>query len=71
MAKPRKEGNLNTTIGITWNIKNKLRQHARPIRKTKNGVLYENDEEVITKMLQHYEKEHNPGTINNTYPIKR
>jgi len=72
MPKKRKEGNLNTTISIRWSDKQKLRRLAKPKKKTKYGVVYDNDAEIFNKVIDYYVK-NNPsdiGDIKNTYPTK-
>lgn len=72
MAKHRKEGNEYTTISIRWSDKERLRQRASFVKKTKNGDLYESDAVVFNRIMNSFI----PGVVDNnaphnTYPIKK
>ena len=71
MAKPRKQGNRKTTISIGWELKDRLRKHAKPTKVSKTGANYESDEIVLEKILAHYEVDHAGGIITNTYPSRK
>lgn len=58
MAKPRKQGNSNTTISVSWIDKNKLRQLARKVKTTKNGDVYESDSQIFHRVIS--------GIVDNT-----
>ena len=70
MAKPRKQGNLSTTISIPWNTKNRIRSFASPTKKTAIGQNYESDAQVIKKVIDHWALTHEGRDISNTYPTK-
>ena len=65
----RKVGNSHTTISIRWEDKDKLRRHAKLVKKTKNGDMYESDSVLVKRILDFY-NEHNPTTevSKSTYP---
>lgn len=65
----RKVGNSHTTISIRWEDKDKLRRHAKLVKKTKNGDMYESDSVLFERVLDFYDKQ-NPtlGTSKPTYP---
>ena len=67
----RKVGNSHTTISVRWEDKEKLRRHAKLVKKTKNGDMYESDSVLFHKMLDHFAKEHKQSeTPNTTYPSR-
>lgn len=70
IAKPRKQGAIKTTISVSWDIKNTIRKFANPTKSTKIGQNYESDEQVIKKILEHYNKTNSGGNITNTYPTR-
>jgi hypothetical protein len=71
MPKHRKEDAETTTISILWSDKDKLRTLARPKKKTKNGMKYETDSDIFTRVITDYLKSHpnEVGTVNPTYPL--
>jgi len=71
MAKPRKQGNRNTTVSISWDTKDRLRKYAEPTKVSKTGSNYESDERVLIKMISYYEKNFTGGIITTTYPSRK
>ena len=65
----RKVGNSHTTISVRWEDKEKLRRHAKLVKKTKNGNMYESDSVLFQRVLNYY-TEHNPTSESPkaTYP---
>ena len=65
----RKVGNSHTTISVRWEDKEELRKHARLVKKTKNGDMYESDSVLFQRVLKFY-NEHNPTSEKPkaTYP---
>ncbi len=65
----RKVGNSHTTISVRWEDKEKLRRHAKLVKKTKNGDMYESDSVLFQRILDYY-NEHNPTSESPkaTYP---
>jgi len=73
MAKPQKDSNEFTTISVRKIDKQRMRQYAKFIKKTKNGSLYESDAIVFNKMVALYMKDHPEmmGDSVPTYPTKQ
>jgi len=71
MAKPRKQGNRNTTISVTWDTKDRLRRHANRIKVSKTGDNYDSDDKILMKILSHYEHDFAGGNITSTYPSRK
>lgn len=73
MPKKRKEGNVNTTMSLSWSDKNRLRRLGRKIKTTKNGDVYEADSVIIHRVIEYYHSMH-PSEIKSkttsTYPLK-
>lgn len=65
----RKVGNSHTTISVRWEDKEELRKHARLVKKTKNGDMYESDSVLFQRVLKFY-NEQNPTSEKPkaTYP---
>ena len=65
----RKVGNSHTTISVRWEDKEKLRRHAKLVKKTKNGNMYESDSVLFQRVLNYY-TEHTPTSESPkaTYP---
>jgi hypothetical protein len=67
----RKQGNTCTTISITWADKDRFRRLARPVKKTKNGVMNESDSTLFNRIMEYYIT-HNQHELkpepNTTYP---
>ena len=49
----RKVGNSHTTISVRWEDKEKLRRHAKLVKKTKNGNMYESDSVLFQRVLNY------------------
>jgi len=73
MAKPQKESNDFTTISVRKIDKSMMRQHARYLKNTKNGILYESDAVIFNRMVVGYTKDTPQATIlpKPTYPTKQ
>ena len=71
MSKPRKQGNIHTTISISWETKDRLRKYAEPTKVSKTGSNYESDETVLKKIISHYELGFTGGSITTTYPSRK
>ena len=73
MPKKRKEGNVNTTMSLSWSDKNRLRRLGRKIKTTKNGDVYEADSVIVHRIIEYYYSR-NPSEIKSkttsTYPLK-
>jgi len=68
----RKADNSHTTISIKWDSKEKFRKHAKLVKQTRNGEMYESDAVLFDKLLNFYE-EHNQQVHllpKGTYPTK-
>lgn len=73
MVNRLKPENTNTTISISKHTKSKLRFYAKPKRQTKNGMVYESDAEITSRILTEY-METNPiahPIAHTTYPSKK
>lgn len=66
----RKIGNSHTTISITWEDKEKFRQFAQFVKKTKTGDLYESDAVLFHNILLFFSKQHQSSEIKPTYPSR-
>lgn len=66
----RKIGNSHTTISITWEDKERFRQFAQFVKKTKTGDLHESDAVLFHKILAFFNEHHRPSDIKPTYPTK-
>ncbi len=68
----RKANNSHTTISIRWESKEKFRKHAKLVKKTRNGEMYESDavlfDNILSFYVKHHEQEHE--TPKGTYPSK-
>jgi len=71
MAKPRKQGNRNTTISIGWETKDRLRKYAKRTKVSKTGENYDSDEKILMKILWYYEQNFQGGNITTTYPSRK
>ena len=73
MPKKRKEGNVNTTMSLSWSDKNRLRRLGRKIKTTKNGDVYEADSVIVHRIIEYYYSMH-PSEVKSkttsTYPLK-
>lgn len=71
MPKKRNGDSFTTTISILWKEKESLRRLAKPIRRTKNGIKFETDSTVFSRIIAEYISKH-PGeyskNVNPTYP---
>lgn len=66
----RKIGNSHTTISIRWEDKEKFRQFAKFVKKTKTGDLYESDAVLFSKILSFYNEHHESSENKPTYPSR-
>ena len=68
----RKADNSHTTISIRWNSKEKFRKHAKLVKQTRNGEMYESDAVLFDKLLNFYEEHHKQAhqIPKGTYPTK-
>ena len=64
----RKIGNSHTTISITWEDKEKFRQFAKFVKKTKTGDLHESDAILFHRILSFFNEHHQSSEIKPTYP---
>lgn len=66
----RKIGNSHTTISITWEDKERFRQFAQFVKKTKTGDLNESDAILFHRMLLFFNEHHQQSGIKPTYPTR-
>ena len=52
----RKVDNSHTTISIKCNSKEKFRKHAKLVKQTRKGEMYESDAVLFDKLLNFYEQ---------------
>jgi len=70
MAKKRKLDNRNTTISVSWIDKELFRKHAKFVKNTKHGKMYEPDYIVFSRILEEFSKLNTPIGGGSTYPSK-